>query len=73
MSEREKGTVKWFDERKGYGFINRDAGGDIFVHFSQITGEGFRNLQEGDRVEFSVGQGRQGPAAEDVRKIEAVE
>jgi cold shock protein len=73
MSEREKGTVKWFDERKGYGFINRDAGGDIFVHFSQITGEGFRNLQEGDRVEFSVGQGRQGPAAEDVHKIEAVE
>jgi len=72
MSERETGTVKWFDERKGYGFIDRDAGGDIFVHYSQITGAGFRNLQEGDRVEFTVGQGRQGPAAENVQKIDLV-
>jgi CspA family cold shock protein len=69
MSERETGTVKWFDERKGYGFIDRDNGDDIFVHYSQIAGAGFRNLQEGDRVEFSVGQGRKGPAAEDVHKI----
>jgi cold shock protein len=72
MSERETGTVKWFDERKGYGFIDRDAGGDIFVHYSQITGAGFRNLQEGDRVEFTVGQGRQGPAAENVQTIDLV-
>ena len=69
MSERETGTVKWFDERKGYGFIDRDNGDDIFVHYSQISGAGFRNLQEGERVEFTVGQGRKGPAAEDVRKI----
>jgi CspA family cold shock protein len=69
MSERETGTVKWFDERKGYGFIDRDNGDDIFVHYSQIAGAGFRNLQEGERVEFSVGQGRKGPAAEDVRKV----
>jgi CspA family cold shock protein len=69
MSERETGTVKWFDERKGYGFIDRDNGDDIFVHYSQIAGSGFRNLMEGDRVEFTVGQGRKGPAAEDVRKV----
>jgi CspA family cold shock protein len=69
MSERETGTVKWFDERKGYGFIDRDNGDDIFVHYSQIAGAGFRNLQEGERVEFTVGQGRKGPAAEDVRKV----
>jgi CspA family cold shock protein len=71
MSERETGTVKWFDERKGYGFIHRDNGDDIFVHYSQISGTGVRSLQEGERVEFSVGQGRKGPAAEDVRKIQA--
>jgi CspA family cold shock protein len=69
MSERETGTVNWFDERKGYGFIDRDNGDDIFVHYSQIAGAGFRNLQEGERVEFTVGQGRKGPAAEDVRKV----
>jgi CspA family cold shock protein len=69
MSERETGTVKWFDDRKGYGFIDRDNGDDIFVHHTQIEGTGFRNLQEGDRVEFTVGQGRKGPAAQSVRKI----
>jgi CspA family cold shock protein len=69
MAERETGTVKWFDERKGFGFIARDSGGDVFVHYSAIQGQGFRNLYEGDRVEFSVEQGRKGPAAAEVRKI----
>jgi CspA family cold shock protein len=69
MSEREIGTVKWFDSKKGYGFIERQSGGDIFVHHSAIIAEGFRNLMEGDRVEFTVVQGKKGPAASDVRKI----
>lgn len=69
MSERETGTVKWFDERKGYGFIRRDDGDDIFVHYSQIEATGFRTLTEGDRVEFIVGSGRKGPAAQSVRRV----
>jgi CspA family cold shock protein len=69
MSERETGVVKWFNNQKGYGFIARDAGGDVFVHYSAITGEGYRTLNEGDRVEFSVQQGEKGPAAADVQKI----
>lgn len=67
--ERESGTVKWFNQEKGYGFIARDSGGDIFVHYSAISGGGFRTLDEGDRVEFSIGEGRKGPAATDVEKI----
>jgi CspA family cold shock protein len=70
MSEPETGTVKWFNGQKGYGFITRDSGEDVFVHYSAIQGEGFRNLYEGDRVEFSVEQGQKGPAAVDVRKIQ---
>ncbi len=66
MSERQTGTVKWFNGTKGYGFIEQDAGGDIFVHFSAITGEGYRNLEEGQRVEFSVTEGPKGPQAQDV-------
>ncbi|HEX9118529.1 MAG TPA: cold-shock protein [Anaerolineae bacterium] len=66
---RETGSVKWFNSQKGYGFISRDAGGDVFVHYSSINGEGFRNLVEGDRVEFVVEDGQKGPAAADVRKI----
>jgi cold shock protein len=67
MSDRENGTVKWFNESKGFGFIERDEGrGDVFVHFSAISGDGFRNLAEGQRVEFSVAQGDKGPKAEDV-------
>ncbi len=64
------GTVKWFSQEKGYGFITRDDGeGDCFVHHSAILSEGFRSLDEGDRVEFEVGEGRKGPAAQNVRKI----
>ena len=69
MSERETGTVKWFNDQKGFGFITRDTGGDIFVHYSAIQGAGFRSLAEGERVEFSVGQGRKGMAAQEVRRI----
>jgi len=68
--EKETGTEKWFNEKKGYGFITRESGdGDIFVHHSAIAGEGFKTLNEGDRVEFNVTQGQKGPAADDVRKL----
>ena len=60
MSDREIGTVKWFNGEKGYGFIEREEGDDVFVHFSAILGEGYRNLDEGQRVEFSVEQGPKG-------------
>ncbi|NIS80309.1 MAG: cold shock domain-containing protein [Anaerolineales bacterium] len=60
MSERILGTVKWFNGGKGYGFIEREDGDDVFVHYSAILGEGFRNLDEGQRVEFSIEQGPKG-------------
>lgn len=70
MNERETGTVKWFNDAKGYGFIARDAGGsDVFVHHSAITMEGFRTLAEGDRVEFTIEEGAKGPAAANVQKV----
>ncbi len=69
MENQETGTVKWFNQDKGYGFIDRDAGGDIFVHYSAIVGEGFRTLNEGERVEFTVGEGRKGPAAHNVHRL----
>ena len=69
MSTREQGTVKWFNGSKGYGFIERDAGGDVFVHFNAIVGEGFKNLEEGQRVEFEVVQGQKGLQAENVVKL----
>jgi len=64
--EKEKGTVKWFNESKGYGFIARESGDDVFVHYSAISGDGFRTLNEGDAVEFVITQGQKGPAAADV-------
>jgi len=64
--ERETGVVKWFNASKGFGFIVRDQGEDIFVHYSAIQGEGYRSLEEGQRVEFTVTQGNKGPQAQDV-------
>jgi CspA family cold shock protein len=66
MSERVTGTVKWFNGSKGYGFIAREGGADVFVHYSAIRGDGFRNLEEGMRVEFNVEQGKKGLQASDV-------
>ena len=69
MAEREVGTVKWFDNKKGYGFISRESGGDVFVHYSAIVGDGFRSLKEGDRVEFSIKQDNKGQAATEVKTL----
>jgi len=69
LADREQGTVKWFNESKGFGFIERDSGGDTFVHYSGINGTGFRTLTEGQRVEFTVVQGDRGPKAEDVTPL----
>ena len=69
MTEKETGIVKWFSEAKGYGFITRDAGGDVFVHFSAIEEEGFRTLYERQRVEFNVEQGTKGPHAVQVKPL----
>ncbi|NWF64698.1 MAG: cold-shock protein [Chloroflexi bacterium] len=66
MSERIIGTVKWFNGDKGFGFIARDGGADVFVHFSAIQGDGYRNLQEGQKVEFTVEKGPKGPQASNV-------
>ena len=66
MAERETGTVKWFNPDKGFGFIVRDQGGDLFVHYSAISGSGYRVLEEGQRVEFTLAQGQKGPQAQDV-------
>ena len=66
MSERINGTVKFFNGIKGYGFIARESGDDVFVHYSAIQGAGFKNLKEGDRVEFNVVQGPKGSQASDV-------
>jgi CspA family cold shock protein len=69
MSEREFGTVKWFNSGKGYGFIERESGDDIFVHYSSIMGEGYRNLEEGQRVEFSVEESPKGLQAASVTVV----
>jgi len=66
MSERITGTVKWFNGSKGFGFITREGGPDVFVHFSALQGDGFKNLEEGQKVEFTVEQGTKGPQASNV-------
>ena len=70
MADREQGTVKWFDAAKGYGFIAREAGEDVFVHFRAIRGEGYRSLDQGQRVEFEVTTSDKGLQANDVVAIE---
>ncbi len=69
MDEREIGTVKWFNNGKGYGFIEREGGDDVFVHYSEIEGDGFKSLDEGQRVEFAVTEGDKGLQATSVTKI----
>jgi len=66
MAERVVGTVKWFNSGKGYGFIAREGGPDVFVHFTAIQSEGFRTLEEGQKVEFTIEQGQKGPQASSV-------
>ena len=69
MSERKEGTVKWFNSSKGYGFISQEGGEDVFVHFQSIVGDGYKSLEEGQKVEFTVGEGEKGPQAKDVEVI----
>jgi CspA family cold shock protein len=69
VTERETGTVKWFSDAKGFGFISREAGEDVFVHYSAVEGGGFRTLRENDQVEFAVEQGPKGPRAVHVRTL----
>jgi len=66
--ERMKGTVKWFNNAKGYGFLGRENGPDVFIHYSAIASDGYRSLEEGDRVEFEIVQGQKGPQAANVSK-----
>ena len=68
-SQRVVGTVKWFNDAKGFGFLAQDGGKDVFVHHSAIVAEGFRSLTEGDKVEFLIEQGPKGPSAVNVRKV----
>lgn len=65
-----RGFVKWFNNSKGFGFIGREDGPDVFVHFSSVVGDGYRTLEEGDRVEFEIQKGPKGPQAAEVRKVE---
>jgi cold shock protein len=69
MGDREAGVVKWFNDKKGYGFISRQSGGDIFVHHSSIVADGFRSLKEGDQVEFEVKEDAKGKSAVEVKKV----
>ncbi len=70
MSNPSSGKVKWFNESKGFGFIEQDNGLDVFVHFSAISGSGFKTLAEGQRVQFTVTQGQKGPQAENVQLVD---
>lgn len=69
MAQRVTGTVKWFNATKGFGFIKQDEGEDVFVHYSAISGDGYRTLEEGQRVEYVVVQGQKGPQAQDVTPV----
>jgi CspA family cold shock protein len=69
MSDRISGTVKWFNENKGFGFISREGGPDVFAHFSAIQGSGFKTLEEGQQVEFVVTSGQKGPQAENITVV----
>ncbi|MCX6170780.1 MAG: cold-shock protein [Ignavibacteriales bacterium] len=69
MAERKQGSVKWFNSTKGFGFISQEGGEDVFVHFQSIVGDGYKSLEENDKVEFSVTQGPKGLQAADVRLI----
>ncbi len=71
MAERLTGVVKWFNAQKGYGFIAREGGPDVFVHYTAIVGAGYRNLNEGDQVEFSITEGPKGPQASEVVRLDA--
>ena len=70
MAERIQGTVKWFNSSKGYGFISQENGEDVFVHYKSIIGEGYKTLNENDKVEFVVTEGQKGPQAADVQVVE---
>lgn len=69
MSNKLNGTVKWFNEKKGFGFISREGGPDLFVHFSNITGNGFKTLKDGQAVTFTESMGKKGPQAENVEPV----
>ncbi|GAA0854836.1 cold-shock protein [Aliiglaciecola litoralis] len=69
MSDKVVGTVKWFNEDKGFGFIEQQSGPDVFAHFRSIVGDGFKTLKEGQKVEFTIGQGQKGPQAENIQVI----
>ena len=69
MADRESGTVKWFNDSKGFGFIEGPSGHDVFVHFSQIRGEGFRSLKDGEEVEYELVEGDKGMQAQDVQRV----
>ena len=70
MSDKKTGTVKWFDSKKGYGFIEVEGGDDVFVHFSEIKEEGYKSLKDGEKVEFEIQKDDQGERAKSVTKVE---
>ena len=70
MAERKEGSVKWFNNTKGFGFITQQSGDDVFVHFNAIVGDGYKSLEENDKVEYSVVEGQKGLQAEEVTKVE---
>ena len=70
MSDRREGTVKWFNNSKGFGFIQQEDGEDVFVHYKSITGDGYKTLEEGQKVQFTIGEGEKGPQAQDVEVVQ---